>query len=453
MKLERSSAELKKAPIRIVHIGLGAFHRAHQAWYTNLVDTNKEWGIAAFTGRNPEAAEKLNSQDNLYTLIERGPERDNFSLISAISASHDIDDYWRLKEYIGDPIIAMITLTITEAGYHLNSAGNLDRDNSLVDEDLENLFIEDYVPHTILFKLTSGLVKRYKLNGKPITILSCDNVAANGVRLQAAMSEIFSFLPPEIDTWFKSAVAFPSSSVDRITPRTTEKDLEIVREVTGFSDCTPVVTEPFSNWIIQGAFPAGRPAWENAGAIFVNEIEPFENRKLWLLNGAHSLMAYAGLNQGIATVADAMKSSDIRALVEAFWAEASTLLPAPELQLDDYKKALISRFENHRIEHQLPQIAIDGATKLTYRAVPVIKALLKNGEFPDASAHLIAQWVKFCLNNAEIVDSRSAEIGLATASLDPIQACISILDLGLSENTSFVTYVKNVIKNQEAISE
>jgi fructuronate reductase len=452
MKLSRTPEKYPVAPIRIVHIGLGAFHRAHQAWYTSRTDIENQWGIAAFTGRSPEAAEKLNSQDNLYTLIERGPEGDSFEVISSISATYDIDNYWQLKELIADPMVAIISLTITEAGYNFNLSGGLNRENSLVDEDIENLSVEDYVPYTVLFKIAGGLIKRFKLNQKPIAVMSCDNLSANGVRLQAAMSEIFSYLPEEIDQWFREFVTFPSTSVDRITPRTTEADREILLKETGIEDCTPVVTEPFSNWIIKGSFPAGRPTWERAGANFVDDIEAFENRKLWLLNGAHSLMAYQGLNAGITNVADAMKNRAIKEHVEDFWNEASSLLTSPELDIPAYKKALVSRFENHRIDHQLAQIAIDGGTKLIIRVVPVIKGNLSNGNFPKASADLIASWVEYLINTKDVIDSRASEIATAKASSDQIYACVALLDLSLAENAQFLNYVREQIEKKKVLT-
>lgn len=452
MKLTRTTEKFPSAPIRIVHIGLGAFHRAHQAWYTQHADPEHQWGIAAFTGRSPEAAEKLNGQDNLYTLIERGPVEDKFEVISSITSSYDIDNYWQLKELIASPLVAIVSLTITEAGYNFNLSGGLDRENTLIDEDLENLSVDDYVPHTILFKIAAGLIKRYKINRKPIAVMSCDNLSANGVRLQAAMSEIFSFLPNEIDQWFRESVTFPSTSVDRITPKTTDSDFEAVLKATGVEDLTPVVTEPFSNWIIKGEFPSGRPSWERAGAVFVTDIEAFENRKLWLLNGAHSLMAYQGLNSGLTNVADAMKNAAIRDNVFKFWDEASSLLDSPELNPSDYKKDLVSRFENHRIEHQLSQIAIDGGTKLVFRVIPVIKGNLKNGIFPEASAGIVASWISYLLDTPEIKDSRISEISVALSSKDPIRELLALLDASLAENFNFLAYIRELIEKKKVLS-
>lgn len=452
MNVTRSNSDYCYAPIRIVHIGLGAFHKAHQAWYTQHVDREKKWGIAAFTGRKPEEALKLDSQDGLYTLITRGPEKDTFEIISSISKVHDISDFWQLKEYISDPDIAIVTLTITESGYLLNLKGGLDRTNSLVDEDLENLDQGDYVPHTILFKIAAALVKRFRLHGKPIAVMSCDNLSGNGVRLQAGMSEIFSYLPTEIDQWFKTNVTFPSTSVDRITPKITESDLALVKNSFGFDDAAPVVSEPFTSWIIQGSFPAGRPVWENAGAQFVDDIESFENRKLWLLNGSHSLMAYAGLLQGVSTVAEAMKEQSIRELVEDFWDEASILLADPKLEVAKYKSALIDRYSNHSIEHKLSQISIDGATKLVMRVVPVAAGLIERGIEPRACARVISKWILWLQDQNSFVDSRLAEIMTALKSEEPIKELVGLLDIKLSQNSSFINLVSHFATKTESKS-
>ena len=452
MSLNRADLQLQTAPIRIVHIGLGAFHKAHQAWYTDLVDCDKQWGIAAFTGRKPDEALKIESQDGLYTLVTRKPEGDEFKVISSISKVHDISDFWQLKEYLASPEVTIVTLTITESGYLLNLNGGLDRSNSLVDEDLENLDQVDYVPHTVLFKIAAGLLKRCRAHGKPIAIMSCDNLSGNGVRLQAGMSEIFSYLPEEIDQWFKANVTFPSTSVDRITPKTTQADVEIVAKATGMNDAAPVVTEPFTSWIIKGSFPAGRPVWENAGAQFVDEIESFENRKLWLLNGSHSLMAYAGLVKGHETVAEALKDSSIRGLVERFWDEASVLLDDPKLEVAQYRAALIERYSNHRIEHKLAQISIDGATKLIMRVIPVASGLIERGIEPTASAEVVGRWIAWILGQQSYNDSRADEITFAVQSTDPVKALVALLDKKLSEDKIFMNLINGFSQQTESKS-
>jgi fructuronate reductase len=224
------------------------------------------------------------------------------------------------------------------------------------------------------------------------------------------MAEAFD---AELAAWIQANVSFVSTSVDRITPRTTAADLDAVASACGYRDESPVVTEPFRDWVLSGAFPAGRPRWEDAGATFVDDIEPFENRKLWLLNGAHSLLAYAGQMRGHATVAQALADPGCREAVEAFWDEAEAHLSGADLRIGDYRAALRQRFGNARIAHNLAQIAMDGSTKLRLRAVPVLRAERAAGRTGAAAARMIAAWADFVATSEEIADPLAESIRLA----------------------------------------
>ncbi|WP_435868706.1 mannitol dehydrogenase family protein [Arthrobacter burdickii] len=396
------------APVRMVHLGLGAFHRSHQAWYTAAADPDHEWGIAAFTGRSPDAAEVLAAQDGLYTLVERDDAGDRFEVVGSISAAHHGGDVGELARLIASPGTAVVTLTITEPAYHLGSDGLLDSASSVVAQDLEVLRSWQQARTgaasgtpldppgqlaTAGARLVVGFDARRHAGGGPLAVVSCDNLSSNGT---AAAETILGFARPiseELAVWITDNVSFVDSSIDRITPRTTEADVDLVAEATGFRDLAPVVTEPFHNWILSGAFPAGRPAWERAGAVFTERIEPFEQRKLWLLNGAHSLLAYAGQLRGHETVADAVADTRCAAWLEDFWDEASHHLTEPGLDVPGYRAALQERFSNSRIRHQLSQIAAEGSSKLRMRAVPVLLAERKAGRTGRASARIIAAWI------------------------------------------------------------
>lgn len=389
-------------PVRIVHIGLGAFHRAHQAWYTELAQDG--WGIAAFTGRAPKAAEQLNSQGGLYTLITRGPQHDTFEVIGSISESHDGADLMALANLVGEPTTSVITLTITEAGYLLSpssSTKQLNADDLAVQADLDALRqswmgqefeLDQLKLSTTPARLTAALAHRKVHSGAPITVLSCDNLPENGAAARAGILEFAAQCSAELASWIEQNVSFASSSVDRITPKTTADDIAAVLAETGTQDVSPVVTEPFSSWVIQGKFPAGRPAWETAGAQFVDNLEPFEQRKLWLLNGAHSLMAYAGQMRGHVTVAQALGDPVIERWVEEFWDEAAQHLVEPELNVPAYRASLRARFANPRIAHYLAQITQDGTLKLAARALPVAAAENACGRPGLASLRAIASW-------------------------------------------------------------
>jgi fructuronate reductase len=217
----------------------------------------------------------------------------------------------------------------------------------------------------------------------------------------------------------------------------------LVEKATGWKDSSPVVTEPFSDWVLQGEFPLGRPQWELAGAKFVEDIDAFENRKLWLLNGAHSLLAYLGQLRGHETVAQAIVDPVCRKSVESFWNEAACHLAEPALEIPTYREALLDRFENSRIAHRLAQIAIDGATKLRVRVAPVAKAEIANKKDASASAAAIAAWVAYVIKNEKVQDSQNEEIARAlSGSKNGLEArLVSVIDLQLANDQKFMALV------------
>lgn len=419
--------ESVKATERIVHIGLGAFHRAHQAWYTARVDREQNWGIVAFTGRSAEASEKLSTQDGLYTLITRDSNGDSYQIIDSIVRAEDGNDTEAFVEAITNSKTAIVTLTITEAGYGMDVAGHVDANN----------------PPPTLHRLAVALETRRRANGLAIAIVSCDNMPSNGTLLKIAMSDLFASFGTESVDWLNEKVSFVSTSIDRITPKTIDSDIAIVQKATGWKDNSPVVTEPFSDWILEGEFPQGRPQWERAGAKFVANIEPFENRKLWLLNGSHSLMAYLGQLRGHETVAQAINDRVCRVQVEALWTEAAKHLTDDGLEIPTYRAALLERFENTRIAHRLAQIAIDGATKLRVRIAPVAKSEIAAGRDASGCAMAIAGWVAYVLKYEKVQDSQSAEIARAlNGNKSGVeQRLVSVIDLQLANDVKFMELV------------
>ncbi|XBH20229.1 mannitol dehydrogenase family protein [Jonesiaceae bacterium BS-20] len=414
------------APVRIVHIGLGAFHRAHQAWYTAKADD--AWGIAAFTGRSPQAALELEAQDGLFTLITRGAAGDSFEIIDSIVAAHDGVNIAALADYVARAEVGVITLTITEAGYKTApgiSPATLNLDDPAVQSDLAALrsaFVADGQGGTFDLaslsaspvsttpaRLVVALADRRAAGVGPIAIVSCDNLPANGLAARAGIVGLAQAVSPELAGWITESVSFVDSSIDRITPRTTDADRAAVAAATGFSDQSPVVTEPFTSWVLQGEFPAGRPAWEQGGAEFVTSLDPFERRKLWLLNGAHSLMAYAGQLRGHQTVAQALADPMMRSWVEEFWDAAAHHLTEKGLNVPAYRDQLIERFSNPNIAHFLSQIANDGSLKLGARAVPVYHAEKAAGRDGKAALRLLAAWC----------DQLVAQVAAGTAITDP----------------------------------
>ena len=434
-------------PIRIVHLGLGAFHRSHQAWFTAKAHDGSEWGIAAFTGRRPDAAQALAPQDGLFTLVERAADGDRFEVVPTIAAAVDGADTERLNELLASPSTAIVTLTVTEKVY------------------------DDGAPDTPLGRLVRGLAARRAAGAGPIAIVSCDNLAHNAEVARAAVERLAQALDAEapgaalspgdapgdgvddggLEAWVRANVSFVGTSVDRITPRTTPEDIAEVAEQCGYRDAAPVVAEPFASWILSGDFPAGRPAWEDGGALFVDDIEPFENRKLWLLNGAHTMLAYAGQLRGHATVAEALADPVCRAAMEAFWDEAARHLALPELDVPGYRNALLERFANPRIAHYLAQIAQDGSLKLRLRSVPVLRAERSAGHTGLAAARMIAAWMDYLVDSAErgteFHDPLEADVrrALALEGRERTTALLRLVDAGLAEDAAVIDRVDSLL--------
>ncbi|HVX42826.1 MAG TPA: mannitol dehydrogenase family protein [Mycobacteriales bacterium] len=399
MRLTRDTAAL---PVTSVHLGLGAFHRAHQAWYTHRAGGS---GIAAFTGRRPDAAIPLAAQDGLYTLLERGADADRPEIIGSISAAHDGADLDALRTYLADPAVTVVTTTITEAGYHRDRAGDIDQGDPVIAHDIADIGAAQSAPGRLL----AGLIARRDADSGPIAVVPCDNLAANGPTFERVMISLAEAVDPELPSWMRDNVSFVSTMVDRITPATTDADRSAAAKLTGFTDAAPVVAEPFSEWILTDAFPAARPAWESAGARLVKDVTPHEDRKLLLLNGSHSLLAYAAPTRGHRTVAEAIADDTCRSWVEEWWDEAVTQLDFPAAELTNYRKALIERYSNPRIQHNLSQIAADGSQKLPIRVVPVLRAGRAAGRIPSGAVRPVAGWLVH-LRAGQVKDPRAAEL-------------------------------------------
>lgn len=373
----------------IVHLGVGAFARAHLAWYTQHAD-GPPWGIVAFTGRSPAAAEALAAQDCRYTLVTRGPSGDTAEAIDAVVAAHPGSDDAAFRAAIASPDTSVVTLTVTEAGYADGSG--------------------------VGARLVDGLTARRRAAASdpavgPLALMSLDNLTANGDVLRDTV--LGACDDPSLADWIGSNVTFPSSMVDRITPATTDDDVAALGALDGAvpGDRVPVITEPFAEWVITDAFPGDRPAWETAGARFVPDVTPYEQRKLWLLNGSHSLLAYLGLLLGHETVAEAIDDPRCRTAVEDLWDEAAAELPLPADEIAAARAALLERFRNPRIRHTLRQIASSGSGKLPVRVVDVLRRRRDRdpavGIGPGAAA-LLAAWWLHCTTQPQLVSDPGA---------------------------------------------
>lgn len=412
----------------MVHLGLGSFFLAHQAWSTELAPDGAGWGYAAFGGRGSARSSLLAEQDGCATVVVRGPSVDSHKRIGCVVAAHGADDDHAWASYFADPAVAVVTTTVTEAGYLVAASGGADLDHPALRHDVEVLRTTGADvdpdggghPTTVPGRLVAGLAARRRADAGPVTLVPCDNLPANGAVLRRVLVDVASEVDPGLADWIDRSVAVVSTVVDRITPRTTAADHDAFTRETGIDDRCLVVTEPFHEWILSGTFVGGRPGWEEAGARFVDDVELFERRKLWLLNGAHSLLAYAGPLRGHATVAEAMADDVVAGWVDDWWTEASRHLDLPAEETADYRAALVGRFTNPRIAHHLAQIAADGSQKIPARTLPTLRAERTAGRPGIAAARVLAAWLCHLRGRGVPVSDPRAETltGLVSGPLD-----------------------------------
>jgi fructuronate reductase len=442
-------------PARIAHFGLGSFHRAHQAWFTAHASDASDWGICAFTGRGSGIADALRHQGGLYTLIERSAAGDRFDVMTNLVEVYEGSDSGAIVDVFSRPEVVVVTTTVTESGYRMDLDGTPHVDDVELARDVATLHgltaqdrLDGLTFSTIPGRILLGLEARRRAHVGPIAVVPCDNLPNNGWVLRQGLTQLARRVSAELALWLEQNVTFVSTSVDRITPRTTDRDIAMVSEETQWIDAAPVVTEPFASWVLSGDFPAGRPRWEDAGALFVEEIEPYERRKLWLLNGAHSILTYLGLAAGHVTVAQAVADPHCRRAIESFWSSAQHHLP-DDLDLEVYCRELIERFENSRIEYQLEQIASDSVMKLRTRIAPVVVAEFRAGRDCSAGAEAMAAWARRILARGSFPD---ADILAVTAILDggpsAVVELIRLVDQQLVDLGAFVDRVEQLVNER-----
>jgi fructuronate reductase len=444
--LSRAGHGRPAAPVRLVHLGLGNFFRAHPAWYTDSAPDAEDWGIAAFTGRGDSPLlGQLAAQDGLYTLVARAADRDRFEVVSSLSRAHSSSDHEAWLGYFRAPATAAVTITVTEAGYLRGAEGGLDPAHPAVQADLETLRSDSTaLVRTTPARLVAGLEARRRADVGPLALVPCDNVAGNGALAERVVRDLAELVSDDLAAWLAGSVSTVTTMVDRITPRTAPGDVRDLAVATGRDDRCPVVTEPFHEWVLSGDFPAGRPRWQDAGATFTGDVTPFEHRKLWLLNGAHSLLAYAGPIRGHVTVAEAVDDPACHAWLEQWWSEASPQLEQPAEELAAYRAALLERFANVRMHDRLDRIAADGSQKLPIRILPVLRAERTAGRVPTGATRALAAWVCHLRGlGAPVQDPLAAEIvPLAAGPLgEAVPRVLGALDPALRDDGEVVSAV------------
>jgi fructuronate reductase len=404
----------------IVHLGLGAFHRAHQAVYTDdaLASSGGHWRITGVSLRGTDVADALNPQDGLYSLLVRdasGTEARVIGSIGGVIAARR-DPGAALAAMVA-PETRIVSLTVTEKAYGIDRAsGRVVPEHASIAPDLA----DPAAPQGIVGLITEALRRRYAAREAPFTVLCCDNLPENGALVRAGVLDYSARIDPGFEDWVAEHVAFPSTMVDRITPASTEATLRTASELLGCEDLGAIETEPFVQWVIEDNFTAGRPDWDAGGALFVADVAPYEKMKLRMLNGSHSMLAYAGHLAGHRYVRDVMADRDLSRLVARYLgAAAATLEPLEGIDFRDYAQALTTRFANPAIAHETYQIAMDGSEKLPQRILAAAAEVAGRGGDTRPFAFAVAAWMRYALGRTEdgtaydLRDPRSPEIAAA----------------------------------------
>lgn len=390
----------------IVHIGIGAFHRAHMAVYVDdLLSDNPDWGIIGASLRRPDTKDALDPQDGLYTLAVRDALGTTCRVIGSVLEVIDANaERERLLNVMASAQIRIVSLTVTEKGYcHDPASGQLDESHADIVYDLANPTAPKSAPGLIV----EALARRHAVGIAPFAVMSCDNLPANGTTARNIISRFAELRDEELGKFVAEKVAFPGTMIDRIVPATTDDDRAFVEQAIGCEDAWPIMTEPFTQWVIEDNFPNGRPPFEKAGAEMVDDVEPSEHMKLRMLNGAHSSMAYLGYLSGFETISETISNPAFQTFVHALMTdEVMPTLDMPGTDLGAYRDALLTRFVNPALQHRTWQIAMDGSQKLPQRLLGTIRDRLKSGA-PIVRLSLgVAAWIRY----AGGVDEKGADI-------------------------------------------
>lgn len=376
---------------RILHFGLGAFHRAHQAAFTQDAGG---WRIESVSMRNPALSDALNAAGGRWHLVERAPDGPRVTEMTVIDRAHCLaTDPAGTVARLADPDMHVVTATVTEKGYGFDPATRqLDPAHPAIAPDLA----APQRPRGLVGALVEGLRLRRAAGQGGLTVMSCDNLTGNGHLLGTLVQDFAGRVDSGLAGWIAATCTFPDTMVDRITPATTPETLAFVKAATGRDDPLAVETEPFRQWVIEDRFAGPHPDWRAAGALVVTDVAPYEVMKLRMLNGSHSLIAYLGSVAGFESVRDVMAVPDLRAVVAAHMHAAAATLPAIDgFDPSAYAAALVARFENPAIRHLCLQIATDGSQKMPQRIFAAAADALRRGQDGAAFALATAVWLRF----------------------------------------------------------
>ena len=410
--------------VGIVHLGVGGFHRAHEAMYLDRLMTRGaalDWaicGVGVLPG-DARMRDALTAQDCLYTLVEKAPDgtwapRVVGSIVEYLLAP---DDPERVVERMADPAVRIVSLTVTEGGYNVDPVtGEFVADAPDVVHDVE----DPKAPRTSFGLVVEALTRRRDRGVAPFTVMSCDNIPGNGHVARRSFAAFAALRDPELAEWVRTAVSFPNSMVDRITPGTTDADRAEVEQRYGVTDAWPVVCEPFTQWVLEDAFGDGRPPWEDAGVQLVDDVEPYELMKLRLLNASHQALCYVGHLAGYRLGHDVAQDPLFAEFLLAYMEQegSPTLPPVPGIDLDAYRRELVARFSNAQVKDTVARLCAESSDRIPTWLLPVVRENLAAGRPVRLSAAVVASWARY----AEGVDEQGEPIEVVDRLREPLMA-------------------------------
>jgi mannitol 2-dehydrogenase len=420
--------ERSKLKAGIVHFGVGAFHRSHQAVYLdNVIQKTRsyEWAICG-VGLLPydlPMKEAMQAQDCLYTVTEMAPEGIcSTSVVQCmVEYIYAPDDYDAVTVRLLDPDIKIVSLTITEGGYYIDNKGTFLIDSPAIVQDLAN----PSSPRSAIGYIVEALARRRNIGIPAFTVMSCDNLRHNGSQAKKACLSYARARDESLAAWIEENVAFPNGMVDRITPATDVSVKERIKNMTGIEDCAPVVAENFIQWVLEDNFKYGRPAYDLAGVMMTDDVTPYEEAKIRLLNGTHQMLSYPAFLAGKRKVDEALNDPVLFGYLRNYLFEAAgKYIPTiVGLDLDVYKETLLHRFSNAAVGDQLARLCLDGGSKIPGFLLPTLKANLEATGTCHSVAYLLACYNYYIRNN---IDDNGVEYVLrepnAMATLEPIIA-------------------------------
>lgn len=461
--VKRPSYDRSQLKPKWVHLGFGAFHRAHQGLFMSDLANQEstDWGLCEINLIGGEdQIKKLRAQDHLYTVVEKGAHETQARISGSVCESlhPSIDGIDAVLNKLASEEVAIVSMTITEKGYCADASGHLDQNNRLIAHDLATLD----QPQSAIGYIVKALKMRKDAGLKPFTVMSCDNIQGNGEVVAQVVLDYAKVIDAELATWIEKNVTFPCTMVDRIVPAMTDDSYQQVTDLLdGLNDPCSIVCEPFRQWVVEDHFVAGRPAWENVGAQLVEDVVPFEEMKLRMLNGSHSFLAYLGYLGGYETIAQSVANDDYRKAAKALMLnEQVPTLSVQGVDLNAYADSLLERFENPNLHHRTWQIAMDGSKKLPQRMLKSAQFHLAKGQAFPCLALAIAGWMRYVAGvdekdqPIEVADPMAAELraicdkaGLNVAVVSQLLSVDAIFPKELATNKTFVSTIELAYQN------